>query len=99
MLFQITHTHSHETCPAVHQSRLQDLNAWFESLKASPDVSLVGAYAAPLDHLLHITVEAPDLGAVVRALGPLNALGTAQTSPVLPLAELLSIARDGVSQL
>lgn len=99
MLFHITHTHSHETCPAVHADRLQEVAAWFASVKASPDVSLVGAYAAPLDHVLHITVEAPDLGAVVRSMGVLNGLGTAQTTPVLPLEELLSIASDGVTRL
>ena len=91
MLFQIKHTHSHETCPAIFPDRKAQLVAWWDSLNLSTEVKVVAATAAPLDHVFNLTLEAENLEAVVRALSPLNALGTAETNPVVPIAELVSL--------
>ena len=98
MLFHITHTHNHETCPAVHVDRRKTLDECWEALRTTPEIRVVEAYAAPLDHIFHITVEADDLAAVVKAMSPLNALGSAQTLPVMPLDDLLLLVGEGASR-
>ena len=91
MLLQITHTHSPETCPAVHAEHRVTLRRCYEALRESGEVKVVGAFASPLDHVFHFTVEAADLASVVRAMAPLNAIGTAKTEPVIPLDDLISL--------
>jgi hypothetical protein len=86
MLFQVVHTHGHETSALLRGARKRVGCAEIRS-----DVTVAGAYAAPLDHVLYLTAEAGDLASVVRARAPLNALGTAVTSLVIGLDELLGL--------
>jgi hypothetical protein len=99
MLFQITHTHAPETCPAVHAEHSATLRRCYEALRVSGEVKVVGAFASPLDHVFHFTVEAAELASVVRAMAPLNAIGTAKTEPVMRLEDLISlVAQEGATE-
>lgn len=91
MLFQITHTHTPERCPAIYAERGETLREVWRELQASSEVRVLSAYSSPLDHVFYFTLEADDLPAVVRAMAPLNAIGTARTLPVMPLGDLIDI--------
>jgi hypothetical protein len=99
MLFQVTHHHTHETCPGVHPELLQKVSVWWDAVKQNPDVKVLAGYVSPTDHAFHITIEANDAGALARAIGPLNALGTGHTSPVLNLDTAFPVAESGAFQL
>jgi len=96
MLFQVVHTHSHETCPGVFPDRLESYSRWWNGLKTNPNVKVLAGYVSPMDHVFHITLEADDFGAVSRAVGPLNAIGSGQISPVIGLDQALPMAEEGV---
>ena len=95
MLFQVVHTHNNETCPGGSPERTKILANWWQSLKKTPGVKVVAGYTSPMDHTLHITVEADDYPTLARALGPLNSMGTGHTSPVLTLDQTLALAVAG----
>jgi hypothetical protein len=94
MIFQITHKHTPESCPAVHPEKREILTDAWRTLSTTDGIDVLGAYSSPLDHVFHVTVEADELERVVRALGALNALGTAQTSPVIPLKDLIKLVGE-----
>ena len=99
MLFQITHTHTNETCPARSADETKRCGEWWASMKNTPGVKVLAGYVSPMDHVFHITVEADDYPTVARALGPLNTLGSGQTSPVLPLDQALPMAAEGAFRM
>lgn len=99
MLFQVTHTHPHETCPAQSPEQLKRLSEWWQALKSTPGVKVLGGYVSTMEHVFHITVEADDYPALSRALGPLNTIGTGRTSPVLPLDQAFPMAEEGAFRL
>ncbi len=99
MLFQITHVHTHETCPGVVTETAPKLAEWWNNLKNNPDVKVLGGYVSPMDHTIHITLEASDFPPVARALGALNALGSGRTSPVISLDQAFPLAQSGTFRL
>jgi hypothetical protein len=99
MLFQVTHVHTNETCPGTQPELLQKISAWWDALKKNPDVKVLAGYVSPTDHSIHITIEANDNNALARAVGPLNALGTGHTSPVLSLDTAFPLAESGAFRL
>jgi hypothetical protein len=96
MIFQITHTHNHETCPGVHSDKLSTFSEWWDGVKKNPNLKVVGGYVAPMDHVFHITVEADDYTTVVRAMGPLNSIGTGHVTGVISLDAAMPLAQEGV---
>jgi hypothetical protein len=99
MLFQITHTHGPERCPAIHGERGETLREVWRLLQTSAEVRVLSAYASPLDHVFFFMLEASDLSSVVRAMAPLNAIGTAHTTPVMPLGDLLELVDEDRDRL
>src|SRR5205809_4739954 len=99
MLFQVTHTHSHQDCPAGSPEVLKRLGAWWQGLQTLAGVRVLAGYVSPIEHTFHITVEADDYATLARALGPLNTLGTGQTSPVLSLDQAFPLAESGAFRL
>jgi Domain of unknown function (DUF3303) len=95
MLFQVVHTHSHETCPGVFPDRLKTFSEWWAAIKANPNVKVLGGYVSPMDHVFHITLEADDFATVSRAVGPLNSIGSGRVSPVLTLDQAMPLAESG----
>ena len=95
MLFQVTHTHTNETCPGAVPELTVKLGAWWQALKTNPDVKVVSGYVSPMDHTFYITLEASDYPPVARALGGLNAIGSGHTSPVILLDQALPMAQAG----
>ena len=95
MLFQVTHTHSHETCPGVFPEGLTKFSQWWDNLKKNPEVKVLGGYVAPIEHVFHITVEGDDYATVARAIGPLNSIGTGQITPVITLDQAMPLAEQG----
>jgi hypothetical protein len=49
-----------------------------------------------MDHVFHITVEADDYTTVVRAMGPLNSIGTGHVTGVISLDAAMPLAQEGV---
>jgi hypothetical protein len=96
MLFQVVHTHSHETCPGVFPDKLASYSQWWANLKSNPNLKVLAGYVSPIDHVFHITLEADDFGTVTRAIGPLNAIGSGQIAPVISLDQALPLAEEGV---
>src|SRR5262245_20405469 len=99
MLFHVNHVHTNETCPGSHPELLPGLSQWWDNLKKNPDVKVISGYVSPTDHSFFITLEASDNGALARAIGPLNALGTGHTSPVIPLDNAFPLAETGAFRL
>lgn len=95
MLFQVTHTHTNESCPAQSPEQTKRFNDWWQALKNTAGVQVLAGYVSPMDHTFHITVEAADYPTVARALGPLNTIGTGHTSPVLTLDQAFPMAEAG----
>ena len=95
MLFQVVHTHSHETCPGVFPDKLASYSQWWNNLKSNPNLKVLGGYVSPIDHVFHITLEADDFPTVARAIGPLNAIGSGQISPVITLDQAMPMAEEG----
>ena len=95
MLFQVIHTHSHETCPGVFPDKLASFSQWWDGLKTNANVKVLGGYVSPMDHVFYITLEADDFATVSRAVGPLNAIGTGRISPILTLDQTMPIAEEG----
>ncbi len=99
MLFQVTHVHTHETCPGTVPELGPKLAAWWNNLKSNPEVKVLGGYVSPMDHTIHITIEAGDYAPVARALGALNTIGSGRTSPVIPLDQAFPMADAGAFRL
>ncbi len=99
MLFQITHRHTNETCPAQGPEQMKRLGEWWEKLRNQPGVRVLAGYVSVMDHTFHITVEADDYPALAKALGPLNTLGEGQTTPVLTLDQAFPMAESGAFRM
>ena len=99
MLFQVTHEHTSETCPGTKPELLQSMSQWWDALKKNPDVKVLSGYVSPTDHVFHITLEASDNGALARAIGPLNAIGSGHVSPVVTLDQAIPLADAGAFRL
>jgi len=99
MFFQITHTHTNETCPAQSPEATQRYGAWWQALKQTPGLTVLGGYVSPMDHTFHITVEADDYAVVARAMGPLNTIGSGHTCPVLTLDQVMPMAAEGAFRM
>src|SRR5262245_30548675 len=99
MLFQVTHRHTHETCPGGSSERSAALSQWWDGLKNNPDVRVISGYIATTDHVFHITIEANDNGALARALGPLNMIGEGTVEPVVTFDQAFPLAQEGAFQL
>ena len=56
MLFQVTHTHTHETCPGVAPERMTQGSAWWEAIKTAPGIKVLGGYVAPIEHTFYLTL-------------------------------------------
>src|SRR5689334_8583809 len=95
MLFQVTHQHTEETCPGVFPERLEQYGRWWNELKNTAGVKVIGGYVSPMDHTFHITIDADDGAVLLRALGPLNAIGTGHTVPVVSLDQSMPMAEAG----
>ena len=99
MLFQVVHTHTHESCPAQSPEQTKRFAEWWQSFKKTAGVKVLAGYASPMDHTYHITVEADDYPTLARALGPLNTYGTGRTSPVLTLDQSFPMAEVGTFRM
>ena len=95
MIFQVTHTHTNETCPGVVPEIMTRLGTWWNDLKGNASLKVLGGYVSPMDHTIHITIEAEDYPSVARALGPLNSIGSGAISPVLTLDQAMPMAESG----
>jgi hypothetical protein len=96
VLFQVTHTHTEATCPGVLPDKLKSFGEWWHNVKTNPDLKVLGGYISPMDHVFHITIEADDFAVVVKALGPLNSIGSGQTTPVITIDQAMPFAEAGV---
>ena len=96
MILQVTHKHNHETCPGVHTDKFSTFSEWWDGVKKNPNVKVLGGYVSPMDHVFHITLEADDFGAVTRAMGPLNSIGTGSIDVVITLDAAMPLAEEGV---
>jgi hypothetical protein len=99
MLFQVTHVHTNDTCPGVVKDIGDGMGQWWQALKNNSDVKVLGAYVAPTSHTFYITLEAADYGPVARALGPLNAIGSGDITPIITLDAAFPIAEEGAFRL
>ncbi len=99
MLFQITHTHTSETCPAQSAEAIKRYGEWWQGLKSAAGVKVLAGYVSVMDHTFHITVEADDYPTLARALGPLNTIGAGHTSPVLTLDQAFPMAEAGAFRM
>jgi hypothetical protein len=95
MLFQVVHTHSHETCPGVFPDKQESFSRWWGNLKSNPNLKVIAGYVSPIEHVFHITIEADDFSTVTRAIGPLNSIGSGQISPVITLDQAMPLAEEG----
>jgi hypothetical protein len=95
MLFQVVHTHTNESCPGQSAEQARRFAEWWQALKKTPGVKVLAGYVSPMDHTLHITLEADDYPVVAKALGPLNTYGTGHTSPVMTLDQALPFIDAG----
>jgi len=95
MLFQIVHTHTHETCPGLSPERVKQISEWWQSLKQTPGIKVLAGYITPIEHAYYITVEADDYPTVSRAFGALNSYGTGRIIPVLTFDQTIPIAETG----
>jgi hypothetical protein len=95
MFFQVIHSHSEETCPGVFPDKLATFGAWWNEMKNTPGVKVLGGFVSPIEHNFYITLEADDFGMVARALGPLNTIGTGSITPVVTLDQAIPMADAG----
>lgn len=95
MLFQVTHSHSHHDCPAASPEATKKYGEWWQALKSTAGVKVLGGYVSPMDHTFHITVDADDYPTLARALGPMNSMGAGHTSPILSLDQAFPMAEEG----
>ena len=91
MLFHVHHVHTRETCPAVHPEMRERVAQWWTAIQTNPDVKVVSCYVSASDHNFYIALEADDNAALAKAIGPLNGLGTGNTSPVVSLDDVLAM--------
>ena len=96
MIFQVTHTHNHETCPGAHPDKFTTFSEWWAGVKNNSSVKVLGGYVSPMDHVFHITLEADDFTSVTRAMGPLNSIGSGHISNVISLDAAMPLAEEGV---
>jgi hypothetical protein len=89
LLFHVHHIHTKETCPAVHPEMRERVARWWTNLKDNPDVTVVSCYVSPSDHNFYIALDAASNTAMAKAIAPLNALGTGNTSPVVSIEDML----------
>ena len=99
MLFQVTHVHTNEHCPAQSPEAMRRLGDFWQALKSAAGVKVLAGYVSPMDHIFHITVEADDYPALARALGPLNTIGEGHTSPVLAIDQAFPMAEEGAFRM
>lgn len=99
MLFQVRHEHTNEHCPGADDELGDRLRQWWADLKATPELKVLTGYVSPMDHTFYITVEADDIGPLLRGLGPLNAIGSGYTTPIISLDQAMPLADEGVFQL
>ena len=99
MLFQVRHVHTSEQCPGGSDELGDKLAVWWANLKANPDLKVLTGYVSPMDHTFFITVEADEVGPLLRGLGPLNSIGTGYTTPIISLDQAMPLADEGVFQL
>jgi len=95
MLFQVTHKHSEQNCPGVFPDKLETYGRWWNEIKNTPGLKVLSGYVSPMDHTFYITVEADDNAVLARALGPLNAIGSGFTTPVITLDAAIPMADQG----
>lgn len=84
MFFQIIHTHTHETCPALLPPRAARFNDWWESFKKAEGVKIHSGVVSPLSHTFYFLVEADDATKLSAALAYLNSIGSGQVVQVVP---------------
>ena len=99
MLFQVTHVHTNEHCPAQSPEALKRVSDWWQAIKNNAGVKVLAGYVSPMDHTFHLTVEADDNATLARALGPLNTLGQGHTSPILTLDQAFPMAAEGAFRM
>ena len=95
MMFQVVHTHTNETCPARSAEQAKLYHEWWQSMKNTPGVKVIGGYVCPIDHTFYITVEANNYPVLAKALGALNTIGTGQIKPILALDQSFPMAEAG----
>ncbi len=95
MIFQVTHTHTNEDCPARSVEKLKPTTAWWAAMKKTPGIKVLGAYVSPLAHTYYITVEADDAGVMAKAFGPLVSQGMGTVTPVISMDQAFPIAETG----
>ena len=95
MLFQVTHSHTSQMCPAQSSEAAKHASEWWQTMKKTPGVKVLAGTVSPLDHTYYITVEADDYPTLARALGPLVGIGTGLVSPVLTLDQAFPMAEAG----
>ncbi|MGE0135477.1 MAG: hypothetical protein AB7L91_15770 [Dehalococcoidia bacterium] len=99
MLFQVTHVHTSDQCPGTDDELGASMGQWWAGLKATAGVTVLSGYVSPMDHTLYITVEADEIGPLLRGLGPLNAIGSGYTTPIISLDQAMPLVDEGVFQL
>jgi hypothetical protein len=95
MLFQVTHVHAREPCPGATPEGSKRAGEWWHALKQTAGIKVLSGYGSSVDHTFHLTVETDDYQRLVRALGPLNAIGTGHVTPVLTIDEAIPMADQG----
>jgi len=98
MLFQITHAHTNETCPAKSPEAAKRSGEWWQALKKTSGIKVLVGTVSPLDHTFYITVEADDYPTLTKALWPLLGIGTGEITPAIALDQALPLAQDLASQ-
>ncbi len=95
MLFHITHTHTHETCP-YHDP--EGAKATFGQMMANIETSGVTAHGMYVDapaHTFYMIIEADRAEQIEELLGPVFNVGTAETRLVVPAGEILKRRTEG----
>jgi uncharacterized protein with GYD domain len=82
MLFMYVHTHPVEKCLAGKSAELNDLATAVRTEASEAGVAFRGVYWAPNEHTFFALIEADDVAAIQRAVGPLTPWGTARLIPV-----------------
>ena len=95
MLYQVIHSHTNADCPAQSAEKAKLSREWWQSLKKTNGVRVVGGYVSPLDHTFYITVEADDYLTLSKAMGSLLSLGTGHVVPILTLDETFPMVEAG----
>jgi hypothetical protein len=95
MLFQVVHTHTHETCPGGSSENAKRFDERWQPLKKSSRVKVPAGCVSPTTHTFHTTVEADDYPNLARAPGSVNTHGTGRTSPILTLDQTAPMVEAG----